>query len=209
MTTITAKSAPREVDEALAALWHLADKARATWNAAGSIAHSQIGERAHYVSRTVREWPTTDAVALEILAAGIAAVEAHYAATGTYSGTPGPVASYNLSGAQRTLAKRAESRATLDDLEAKIADLEEIYAARRWSRFFLVTSSTGHVHASMHCQTCRWSTTFGWLPDLSGKTEADAVAELGTVLCSVCFPSAPVAHVGGKITKAQAAKLAA
>jgi hypothetical protein len=61
----------------------------------------------------------------------------------------------------------------------------------------------------MHCHTCRPSTTYGWLPELSGKDEAEAVAQLGPNLCSVCFPSAPVEHVGGKITKAQAAKKAA
>ena len=45
---------------------------------------------------------------------------------------------------------------------------------------------------------------YGWLPKLSGMTEAEAVEEHGPALCSVCFPSAPVEWQGGKITKAQA-----
>jgi hypothetical protein len=73
----------------------------------------------------------------------------------------------------------------------------------------LVTSSNGHVHSSMYCSTCRPTTTYGWLPELSGKTEADAVDELGPNLCSVCFPTAPTDWVGGKITKSQAEKRAA
>lgn len=53
------------------------------------------------------------------------------------------------------------------------------------------------------------TTTFGWLPALSGQTETEAVGEFGSVLCSVCFPSAPVAWQGGKLTKSAAAKAAA
>lgn len=209
MSTLDITSTPREVDEALAALWHRRAKAQGTIDACHSSAHSYIGERARYVRRNVREWPTSDAAALAALRAGLAAVKAHYAATGSYIDAPGPVASYNVTSAERTLERLAEAEATRSDLDGQIGELEELYAARPWSRFFLVTSSTGHVHASMYCSTCRWSTTYGWLPELSGKSEAEAVAELGAVLCSVCFPSAPVEHQGGKITKAQAARLAA
>ena len=74
-----------------------------------------------------------------------------------------------------------------------------------WSRFFLVTSSAGHVHKSMNCGTCNWNTTYAPVVKLSGCTEAEAVAELGETLCTVCFPTAPVATA--KITKAQATKL--
>lgn len=209
MSTLDHTSTPREVDEALAALWHLRSKAQTTIDACHSSAHSYIGERARYVSRNVREWPTTDAEALATLRSGLAAVKGYYTEHATYIGAPGPVPSHSITSAEGTLVRLAEATARRTDLDGQIAELEELYAARPWSRFFLVTSSTGHVHASMYCSTCRWSTTYGWLPELSGKTEAEAVAELGAVLCSVCFPSAPVEHQGGKITKAQAAKLAA
>ena len=77
-----------------------------------------------------------------------------------------------------------------------------------WSRYFLVTSSTGHIHNSMRCSTCYATTTYGWLPELSGATEKAAVGVLGTTLCSECFKSAPVAHQGGKLSKTEAEILA-
>lgn len=61
-----------------------------------------------------------------------------------------------------------------------------------WSRFFLVNNTGGHIHSSMSCQTCRFDTSFSWLPSLSGLSEKDAVDAHGAILCTVCFPSAPV-----------------
>lgn len=57
-----------------------------------------------------------------------------------------------------------------------------------WSRFFLVQ----HIHSSQHCSSFRLRTRIGWLPDVSGLTEAEAVKEHGATLCTICFPSAPV-----------------
>lgn len=115
---------------------------------------------------------------------------------GSYTGSP---EQFLNEWAERTAAVAA----ALDAIDALNAQY------RGWSRFFLVTSSAGHVHSSMHCSTCRITTSYGWLPELSGLTEADAVAKLGSVLCSVCFPTAPVAYVGGRITKARAIEMAA
>lgn len=92
----------------------------------------------------------------------------------------------------------------LGDIDAADENLRGLRAARRvqdgvydraggWSRFFLVAG--GHIHASMACSTCNngaSATEFGWLPELSGLTEADAVASHGALLCTVCFPTAPV-----------------
>ncbi len=76
-------------------------------------------------------------------------------------------------------------------LVAQLKELGQQYTG--WQRFFLVTSSDGgHIHATTTCGTCRWTTQFGWLPQLSGLTEADAVEAHGPRLCSVCFPSAPL-----------------
>lgn len=60
-----------------------------------------------------------------------------------------------------------------------------------WSRFFLVRNNGGHIHSSMHCNTCFSTTRFGWLPEISGLTEAEAVAKHGAILCTVCYPTAP------------------
>lgn len=70
-----------------------------------------------------------------------------------------------------------------------------------WSRFWLVTSSPGHVHSSLHCSSCKLRTTFALVPDLSGNNEHGAVAMFGPAMCTVCFPSAPT---GAKISKALA-----
>lgn len=78
-----------------------------------------------------------------------------------------------------------------------------------WSRFFLVRNNNGHIHSSMGCSTCHPTTQYAWITQLSGKTEADAVAELGEILCSVCFPSAPVEWTNGTSNEAKAAKVAA
>lgn len=86
----------------------------------------------------------------------------------------------------------------LTDSDAKIVALREsINSAHkawedngRWSRFFLVQG--GHIHSSTACHTLRITTQVGWLPALSGETEKDAVDAHGALLCTVCFPSAPV-----------------
>ena len=66
-----------------------------------------------------------------------------------------------------------------------------------WSRFFIVRNHGGHIHSSLACSTCRPTTEFGWTPELSGLDEAHAVAAYGAILCTVCFPSAPVEFTSG------------
>ena len=75
-----------------------------------------------------------------------------------------------------------------------------------WTRFFLVTNQGGHIHSSMGCSTCRIDTAFAWLPTLSGLTQDDAVDEYGAILCSVCFPDAPVEYTNGTNKKEAARK---
>lgn len=94
---------------------------------------------------------------------------------------------------------RDEARAA----ESSIEPYDEEYIRRGgWSRFFMVQG--GHIHSSMYCSTCRITTQFGWLPDVSGKTEAEAVAEHGALLCTVCFPSAPVEWTNQRELEAEA-----
>lgn len=61
-----------------------------------------------------------------------------------------------------------------------------------WNRAFLVTNGNGHVHKSMNCSTCRPTTQFYWVTEMSAKTEAEIVEEAGERACTCCFPSAPV-----------------
>lgn len=64
-----------------------------------------------------------------------------------------------------------------------------------WTRFYLVQ----HIHNSPHCSSFRPTTQIGWLPDVSGLTEAEAVAEHGAILCTKCFPTAPVELTNGTL----------
>ena len=91
-------------------------------------------------------------------------------------------------------------------IQAEIAAHEENYTG--WTRYFLVTSSAGHVHDGMSCSTCRPSTTYAPVVSLSAAPADEAIETLGETLCSVCYPDAPV-EGPSKITKAQAKKILA
>lgn len=98
---------------------------------------------------------------------------------------------------QRDDASIEKHRAEIAALRSEAAPYEAEYVARRWSRFFLVKNTGGHIHSSMDCPTCFPTTTFAWLPRLSGLTEADAVTDQGEILCSICFPTAPSSWTSG------------
>lgn len=126
--------------------------------------------------------------------------------------TPGALNSNQADYAERGIAAVETIKVELARLRELRAPLAAEYARRPWTRFYLVTSSAGHVHNSTRCQTCRWSTSFGWVPGFSGISEAEAIAKLAQyadTLCSVCFPTAPVARKRTNITKAQAIRMSA
>lgn len=103
------------------------------------------------------------------------------------------------SGAARVLDSYDGRTADVARLHRLIDQLEDVHRAHGWARFFIVTG--GHIHRSMTCSTCnngRHLTQFGWLPELSGETEAEAVAAHGALLCTVCYPSAPVEWTNGR-----------
>lgn len=80
----------------------------------------------------------------------------------------------------------------------------EFNARGGWSRYFLVTSSNGHIHQSTSCHTCnkgKNATTFALVYHLSGETADRAVEVFGPALCSACYPQAPVeSREQGKVT---------
>lgn len=114
------------------------------------------------------------------------------------------------------LGSLKECQEKVASLRAEIKTLDAEFTRRGgWSRFFLVTNAGGHIHSSMDCSTCNkvtsrgWKpTSFAWLPDLSASTEAEAVEAHGAILCTVCFPSAPVEWTN-KYEVEQAARKAA
>lgn len=90
-----------------------------------------------------------------------------------------------------------EACETVGEVERETRPYQDEYRSRPWSRFYLVTSSNGHIHSSDSCQTCGPRTQFVILADASGQTEAEAIAERdkrdsAALLCTVCFPNAPV-----------------
>jgi hypothetical protein len=112
--------------------------------------------------------------------------------------------SWNRGSIERALADYEAAGETVKRLYAEAKPMEAEYAERQWTRAFLVVNSNGHVHSSMTCSTCysdrydeitgRWKpgTTYHWMPEYSGKPEAEIVADAGSRACTVCFPSAPV-----------------
>lgn len=92
-----------------------------------------------------------------------------------------------------------EADAAITVLDEQIRPLDAEFVRRgRWSRFFLVPG--GHIHRATDCSTCnrgRTMTDFRWLPALSGLSDADAVTAHGAILCTVCFPDAPVEWTNG------------
>lgn len=160
----------QEVDTKLAALLEEAAKTERDLEWAASLIHEIAGDRRNH-SLPHRPWVKPFA---ECLAYAMAHPE------GWANGTPAP----------RAVKVYEVARTAYKAKEAEVKAQEALYTG--WSRFFLVLNPDGHIHSSRSCSTCQWDTRFGWLPDVSGLTEAEAVAAHGERLCTVCFPSAPV-----------------
>lgn len=167
---------PPEVDTILADLWAQRAAANIKIGAAIDGAHHATGETPQRTRGGGVRWAATAEEALDALFE-LAKTAGEKTPWDRYH-APTIVAGYEV-------AVRDAEAAT-----AAALPYEAEYARRRWSRFFLVTSSNGHIHQDMHCSTCYVSTGYGWLPELSGLTEADAVDAHGPLLCSVCYPSA-------------------
>ena len=63
-----------------------------------------------------------------------------------------------------------------------------------WRRFYLVPG--GHIHDQYNCSTCHKMgriTEMMWLYDISGLSLETAVKQYGTIICTICYPEAPVA----------------
>jgi hypothetical protein len=99
-------------------------------------------------------------------------------------------------------------RMTTTALDAQLADLgkqsdavvdaicalDKIHRVIGWSRYYIVPD--GHIHANQHCSTFNRGlqpTDVRWLPEQSGRTADDMIAEYTTAMCTVCFPDAPAA----------------
>lgn len=182
---------PKQHDEAIAALYFDLDKAQQRIRVSVATIMQTAGFRLRYFGRK-QDW----------------------ARETTTSGDHWEIERVTFRDGLRVLLKREDRAASLalatheqelavaEAISAAIEEAEAAYTG--WNRFFLVTSSQGHIHSNMQCSTCRPTTKFGWLPELSGDTEDAAVQAHGPALCTVCFPSAPVDNTGFKISASKA-----
>lgn len=175
---------PLEVDTRLAELDGQVRPLRRTIASNLDYLHSAAGDRGYYVTRTRKAWTMTDAEAERIARQQV---------------TDGTVSLSYRTGAASAIEDLDAARAKLDVLDAEIVTLDAEFERRGWSRFFVVQNNGGHIHSSKGCKTCNkrgLATDFGWLPEWSGRSEEEALAALRTaeqaVMCTVCFPNAPV-----------------
>jgi hypothetical protein len=76
-------------------------------------------------------------------------------------------------------------------LDTEIYPREAAYSERRWTRYYLVDNTNGHVHKDQDCNTCFPTTQYSWLTEQSGMNAEDLVELAGEKACTVCFPWAP------------------
>lgn len=187
---------PVEVDTALAkadrssiqnyaAVTHLTDRA-----------HALIGDKEsrrwnQYAKRYLSSYATTDADTW-------AKVEAMAAAGDTT--TAGWRSRGNAGQIMAELDQLNIERRTIESVRGA---LREQYALRGWSRYYVVTSSAGHIHNDTWCSR-RNATTYGWLPQFSGRSVEAMIDSEGPVMCTKCYPDAPLTATTGKVTKARA-----
>lgn len=69
---------------------------------------------------------------------------------------------------------------------------DEFLRRGRWTRAYLVDNADGHLHKNTSCSTCRSTTRFHWITEVSGLTEREIVERAGEKACTVCYSSAPV-----------------
>lgn len=176
-----ALATPAEIDTELARLHDINSKHHAARSSSISTAHRFNGERAVYKGRQ-RVWLNSAETTLNELALKIA---------------DECLPKWDMKDAIACIEHVGQLDRQIAAVTAEIEKLEAEYARRPWSRFIAVKD--GHLHSGTRCVggSIGISTTIGWHPELSGKTEADAVELLGERLCSHCFPSAPVAWTVG------------
>jgi hypothetical protein len=178
LTTAT----PAEIDDVVAVLYVAELKAEDALESAVISVRRALGQRAQTWGRgasKVTEWPGSKAEAVDQLRA----MGDAYIGGGQY--------------ANKVIARYDAAVAALEANLAEQRPLNDEFARRGgWTQFFAVEG--GHIHRSRHCSTCNRGqnrTKFGWLVDMSGMDETQALtmlAEQACTLCTVCFPNAPI-----------------
>jgi hypothetical protein len=176
-----ANAIPFAIDSELAELDSVYFKLVGQRDAIFNAAHQLLGERRDYQHSKKGIWPSADTeaftqLALRVAQQGIDAMDFDQAC--------------DLLGKFGLVQKKIRAN------RRWASWLDGEYDRRPWTRFFLVVSSDGHIHSNTRCSSFP-RTQHGWQPELSGKTEAEAVAKLGPRMCTKCFSSAPVEWTQG------------
>lgn len=176
---------PAEIDAQLASLHGDISEATRSLNAALDVIHEYVGDRKRGRAAYKLDHDTA-------IAQASAKIEKAEADGDRF---------YVHGQAEKAVRRVADMANVISTFEAECESIDMEYASRPWSRFIAVQD--GHIHSSKYCAggTIRATTQLGWHPELSGKTEAEAVAELGPLLCTHCFPTAPVEWTIGKPVK--------
>lgn len=98
--------------------------------------------------------------------------------------------------ASLALSRLSEASDLLEGTRSTLRAIDDEYDRRPWTRFVHVPN--GHVHGRLGCSTLRPTTRFNLRADLSGTSAAAAVEQLGAILCTICFPGAPVEWTSGR-----------
>lgn len=183
-TAVYTKAQAKEHDAKLAEATKALHAAAARVDKAANDIRHAAGDKTRYVGRSQRWTMTFDdavAAAQTVAAGGVEILGAM------------PAGALQRAPQRAAAALQAHDAAMLAAIAARqvIEELEEVWRTHgQWSRFFMVPG--GHIHSSTRCHSLRITTRISWLPELSGESEAEAVAAYGTVLCTKCFASAPV-----------------
>lgn len=172
---------PREIDQKLADLFESMHGQYRIQRSAFDSAHRMLGETPETTrGGKVISWPTGDSdVADRLRNATI-------------------VAPHEKRRRGEILISITNATHEIRQLALQISELDcEFQSRGGWTRFFTVED--GHIHSARHCKggTIRVTTRVGWNPELSGKTEREAVTLLGPNLCTHCYPSAPAEWTKG------------
>ena len=114
------------------------------------------------------------------------------------------VASYRRSVARRPADywlrdQLTKSELQLADAQAELKELNDEFARRGgWTRSVLCVTngSGGHFHRYTNCQTLRPTSELALAYQLSGASEDQLIAMVGSDACTYCYPNAPVDRTG-------------
>lgn len=192
--TVDASTPPPVIDEAISTLQDELSGIR--FDSLFDFLHAALGEekvpgegRTAYDQRNNSRWPTSSPE-VETTARALPADTRNQDYTSHYH--------YDLPTVGSILDKIDSLRAMAQALRDMLAPLNAQYAARRWTRVYLVNNSNGHVHSHMGCRNCYPTTQYKWITELSGASDEKVVEAAGERTCLTCYDSVREEIIAGR-----------